>query len=128
MSNDNALSRQVAEVVGWRFVPVGGEWDSRYFKVFRPDGQQRGRGAYPEKGLVDIYPDYANDANLAMELMVDGFEFRISYIPKLHGKWLAIYFNETEELSFSAWGATPAEAICKARLALAKYLEVQDAK
>jgi len=64
-------------------------------------------------------PNYVEDANKALSLLVDGWVLEVSTNTfKMFGKWVAQYWNDEAVNVAKGFADTPAEAICRARLAL----------
>lgn len=118
-----ALSRAVAEMMGWRVVPS----DSLlglYGIIRNPAGDDVGTVKLGNDGELyaptgSMWPDYA-DADDAFTLTVFGWLLRVEEWTESSkpNSWIATYYNNQLARGIGVWGSTPAEAICRARLAL----------
>lgn len=67
------------------------------------------------------YPDYSHDLNEAITLQSFGLMLSIHQGRRESEKWIAQYMTEQMVQAARGWAETPALAICRARLALARY-------
>ena len=70
-----------------------------------------------------LIPNYVENANEALNLLVDGWVLEVSTNTfKIFGKWVAQYYTDGIGNVAKGFADTPAEAICRARLALDMFL------
>lgn len=115
-----ALSRAVAEQTGWK--AYSRECNGRTgWNFTNHNGRPLNYCCEDEAYLWEAYcPRYAEDANLAFTLTVVGWLLRVEEWTESSkpNSWIATYYSNTLARGVGVWGSTPAEAICRARLAL----------
>lgn len=118
------LSRAVAEMLGWQVIPSASL--PRLYGIIRnPAGDDVGAVKIGSHGELyapsgGMWDDFAGDATAAYTLTVSGWPLKVEEWLEI-GKpssWIATYYSNSAARGIGVWGRTPAEAICRARLAL----------
>ena len=127
MSDQSELSRTIAKMASREWTVT---YDENRWLVKTPTGKLV--RTYPahwlEKSIrsqiESLYWNCADNADLALQLTIDGFKLELKQSSNSEGGvWVAQYYNDDFINAFISHSDNPAEAICKAWLKLAEYLE-----
>lgn len=126
-----ALNRAVAELLGWHIEISETSKGNACARVISPDGQRKMRYCvlfdtdYVDAAWTNV-PQFSSNLNDAFNLTVEGWKLTVEQWcnSEAPDTWLATYYNNPLAKGCGAWGETPAEAICRARLELNKFIQV----